>query len=45
MCKIPVTFGGGIAIEYPGFSALCCALKYPFSSHILYHLSSISFGE
>ena len=32
MCRLPVTFGGGSAIEYAGFSLDASALKYPAST-------------
>ena len=33
MCKLPVTFGGGITIVNGGFVDFASAVKYPANNH------------
>ncbi len=43
--KIPVTFGGGMTMEYGGFAEDGSAMKQPCSSQAAYHLSSTVSGS
>ena len=45
MCRMPVTFGGGMTMVYglPPFSGV--EWKKPFSRHQAYHLGSMAFGS
>ena len=45
MCSMPVTFGGGITTEYGVPPSDGSAWKYPFFSHIGYHLASAAFAS
>src|SRR6185369_9786910 len=45
MCSAPVTFGGGITMEYGFLSEVAAARKYPLVSHSKYHLFSTSWGS
>jgi hypothetical protein len=44
-CSEPVTFGGGIAIEYGFFDDDGSARKYPRSSHVAYQRASVAAGS
>src|SRR4030067_597050 len=45
ICKDPVTFGGGMTMQYAGLSLFDSALKYSFSIQKSYHFFSISLGS
>jgi hypothetical protein len=45
MWSEPVTFGGGMTIEYGFFVDAGSARKYPRSSHIGYHRASTAAGS
>ncbi len=45
MCSVPVTFGGGSAMQYAGTSSRSEGLNSPFASQKGYHLASIARGS
>jgi hypothetical protein len=44
MCRMPVTLGGGITMEYAGFEEVSFALNCFVAIHVEYHLSSTDAG-
>ena len=45
MVRMPVTFGGGMTMEYGFLSGFGSPWKRLFASHSAYHFSSISAGR
>ncbi len=45
MWSIPVTFGGGMTMEYAGLADFASAVKQPCFSQKSYHLSSTDCGS
>jgi hypothetical protein len=41
----PVTFGGGMTMEYAGFGEAGSAAKQPFCSQKAYHFASMAGGS
>jgi len=45
MWSVPVTFGGGNAMQYGAARAFIVGLKWPRDSHTGYHFRSIACGS